>query len=137
MRRGILSLISSIFDPLGFVAPLILPPKAILRDLCQKGLDWDDRIPLEDLERWQDWLQELPKLEQFAVERCLKPKNFGRIVSSQLHNFSDASCCRSDRPTLPFAFWTFWSRICAVFDQKELLDYQRKSRSEKSSQWLF
>ena len=90
-RRGILSVISSIYDPLGFVAPLILPAKAILRDLCRKGLDWDDRIPLEDLKRWQDWLQELPKLEQFAVERCLRPKNFGRIVSSQLHNFSDAS----------------------------------------------
>lgn len=36
-------------------------------------------------------MQELPKLEQFTVERCLRPKNFGRIVSSQLHNFSDAS----------------------------------------------
>ena len=90
-RRGILSVISSIYDPLGFVAPLILPAKAILRDLCQKGLDWDDRISPKDLARWQGWLQELPKLEQFAVERCLKPSNFGRIISSQLHNFADAS----------------------------------------------
>ena len=65
-RRGILSVISSIYDPLGFVAPLILPAKAILRDLCRKGWEWDDRIPLEDLERWQDWLQELPKFGQFA-----------------------------------------------------------------------
>ena len=53
-RRGILSVISSIYDPLGFVAPLILPAKAILRDLCQKGLDWDDRISPKDLARWQD-----------------------------------------------------------------------------------
>ncbi|PFX28501.1 hypothetical protein AWC38_SpisGene6805 [Stylophora pistillata] len=90
-RRGILSVISSIYDPLGFIALLILPAKAILRDLCRKGLDWDDRIPHEDLVRWQDWLRELPELEQFAVQRCLKPKNFGRIVSSQIHNFSDAS----------------------------------------------
>ena len=82
---------SSIYDPLDFVAPLILPAKAILRDLCRKGLDWDDRISPEDLAHWQDWLQQLPKLEQFTVERCLKPKNFGRIVSSQLHNFADAS----------------------------------------------
>ena len=41
--------------------------------------------------RWREWLKELPKLEQFAVECCLKPKNFGRIVSSQLHSFSDTS----------------------------------------------
>ncbi|XP_015754706.1 PREDICTED: uncharacterized protein LOC107334287 [Acropora digitifera] len=90
-RRGILSVVSSIYDPLGFIAPLILSAKAILRDLCRKGLNWDDRIPHEDLVRWEDWLKELPKLEQFAVERCLKPTNFGRIASSQLHNFSDAS----------------------------------------------
>ena len=75
----------------GSLPPLILSAKAILRDLCRKGLNWDDRIPHEDLVRWQDWLKELSKLEQFAVERCLKPTNFGLIVSSQLHSFSDAS----------------------------------------------
>lgn len=31
------------------------------------------------------------KLEQCAVECCLKPKNVGRIVFSQLHNFAVAS----------------------------------------------
>ena len=70
-RRGIISVISSIYDPLGFVAPLILPAKIILRDLCRKRLDWDDRISSEDLTRLEDWLQELPKLEQFTVKRSL------------------------------------------------------------------
>ncbi|XP_067049610.1 uncharacterized protein [Acropora muricata] len=53
-RRGILSIVSSIYDPLGFIAPLILSAKAILRDLCRKELNWDDKIPHEDLVRWQD-----------------------------------------------------------------------------------
>lgn len=39
-RRGILSIIGLIYDPLGFLAPLILPAKAMLRDPCRKGLDW-------------------------------------------------------------------------------------------------
>ena len=34
-RRGILSTISSIFDPLGFVAPLLLDGKSILQELCR------------------------------------------------------------------------------------------------------
>ena len=34
-RRGILSTISSIFDPLGFVAPILLEGKSILQDLCR------------------------------------------------------------------------------------------------------
>ena len=45
-RRGILSIVSSIYDPLGFVSPCILPAKGILQDLCLKGLGWDDQIPV-------------------------------------------------------------------------------------------
>jgi hypothetical protein len=46
-RRGILSVVSSVYDPLGFVAPFILTAKRILQELCQKRqLDWDDEIPI-------------------------------------------------------------------------------------------
>ena len=90
-RRGILSVISSVYDPLGFIAPFVLPAMVILQDLCKKKLDWDDRIPEEDLTRWQTWLSELPKLERFRVDRCFKPRDFGEVASCQLHFFSDAS----------------------------------------------
>lgn len=38
-RRGILSTVSSIFNPLGFVAPVLLEGKSILQDLCRDGVD--------------------------------------------------------------------------------------------------
>ena len=31
-RRGILAVVSSLYDPLGFVAPVVLPAKRILQD---------------------------------------------------------------------------------------------------------
>ncbi|XP_078284303.1 uncharacterized protein LOC144609366 [Rhinoraja longicauda] len=37
-RRGILSVIGSVYDPLGFLAPFTLPAKLILQDLCKKKL---------------------------------------------------------------------------------------------------
>ena len=89
-RRGLLSVISSVYDQLGFVAPFILTAKVILQDLCKKKLNWDDRIPDEDLRRWQTWLCELPKLEHFHIKRCFKPRDFGEVTSCQLHFFSDA-----------------------------------------------
>ena len=89
-RRGLLSFISAVYDPLGFVAPFILTAKMILQDLCKKKLNWDDRIPDEDLRRWQTWLCELPKLEHFHIKRCFKPRDFGEVTSCQLHFFSDA-----------------------------------------------
>ena len=90
-RRGILSLASAIFDPLGFLAPFVLTAKEILQDLCRIKLGWDDEIPTEYAARWENWLADVPKLSEFAVSRCLKPEDFGPVKSSQLHHFSDAS----------------------------------------------
>ncbi|XP_078344097.1 uncharacterized protein LOC144629756 [Oculina patagonica] len=90
-RRGILSVVSSVYDPLGLVAPFVLPAKRLLQDLCRIKLEWDDPIPSEPKVRWERWMADLPKLSQFSVERCVKPAGFGVISSSQLHHFSDAS----------------------------------------------
>ena len=90
-RRGLLSIVSSVYDPLGFVAPFILNAKLILQDLCRKKFSWDDPIPDDYLQRWQAWLQELPKLEQLQIDRCFKPLNSEEATSYQLHHFSDAS----------------------------------------------
>ena len=38
--RGILSTVSSVYDPLGPIAPVVLVGKQILQDICQ-GSDWD------------------------------------------------------------------------------------------------
>lgn len=55
--RGILSIVSSVYDPLGFAAPFILQAKLILQDLCRKKLGWDEEIPEEYRNRWRAWLQ--------------------------------------------------------------------------------
>ena len=90
-RRGILSIISSIYDALGFVAPFILTAKLILQDLCRLKLGWDDKIPEEFQNRWHAWLSDLPQLEQLAIDRCFKSSEMKEITSVQLHHFSDAS----------------------------------------------
>lgn len=38
-RRGILSTVSSVYDPLGIVAPVILVGKQLLQELCRDGID--------------------------------------------------------------------------------------------------
>ncbi|KAK3739698.1 hypothetical protein QZH41_004056 [Actinostola sp. cb2023] len=90
-RRGILSTISSVYDPLGFAAPVLLPAKRILQELCKSDTDWDDPISEEYSHQWERWRIKLPTLETFTTERCLKPANFGLIINRQVHSFSDAS----------------------------------------------
>ena len=37
-RRGVLSNVASVFDPLGLVSPVVLQGKSILQEICQKKL---------------------------------------------------------------------------------------------------
>jgi hypothetical protein len=90
-RRGILSTISSIYDPLGLAAPFLLTGKRLLQQLCNRHIDWDDEINEEDSALWVRWRFQLPLLEQIRVPRCFKPANFGKVISTSLHHFSDAS----------------------------------------------
>ena len=90
-RRGILSTVSSIYDPLGFVAPVLMEGKKILQELCRDKADWDDPVPENIKARWERWREELPSLEELSIPRCYKPSSFGRIAKAQLHHFSDAS----------------------------------------------
>ena len=90
-RRGILSTVSSIYDPIGFVAPLMLQGKSILQELCSLHLEWDDPIPDDVKMRWEKWRMELMKLQSIKIPRCYKPRDFGQVVRAELHHFSDAS----------------------------------------------
>lgn len=90
-RRGILSVTSSIYDPLGFLAPAVLPAKMILQQLCKEGLAWDDEIPEQLGRKWNNWLQELCQLSAVTIPRCVKSVDFGPVATAQLHHFSDGS----------------------------------------------
>ena len=90
-RRGILSTISSVYDPLGIVSPVILTGKQILQDLCRQKVDWDDLLPDEIITRRERWRTELPLLEKVKLNCCVKPPGFGSPVQAEVHSFSDAS----------------------------------------------
>lgn len=90
-RRGILSIVCSIYDPLGFLAPITLVAKQILQSLCKMKLTWDEQIPYDVAQTWKKWIDSLHLLNRLGVSRSFVPVGFGCIVSAQLHHFCDAS----------------------------------------------
>ena len=54
-RRGILSLVSSMYDPFGFASPIVLPAKQVLQRLCQAKYEWDEILPEDELKSWRSW----------------------------------------------------------------------------------
>ena len=90
-KRGILSTMSSVFDPLGFMAPFTIRAKMIFQDEVRRREGWDDKITKEAEELWTTWLNELAEMERLHIARCIFSSDFGELVSSQFHHFCDAS----------------------------------------------
>ena len=77
-RRGVLSTVASIYDPLGFLAPLVLKAKKILQEVCEMGVSWDSLLPDELRPRWEQWEADLLKLQNLRIPRCFVPKTMGK-----------------------------------------------------------
>ena len=90
-RRGVLSTVASIYDPLGLIAPFTLRGKQILQNMCQQNMTWDDPLDGDLLHKWNGWTTELQHLEDVSINRCYKPLGFGTVKKYELHHFSDAS----------------------------------------------
>ena len=90
-RRGVLSTVASIFDPLGFVAPFILVGKQILQQMCRDKIGWDEPLSEELRPKWESWLLDLQNLADVKIQRCYLPASFKEVKKYELHHFSDAS----------------------------------------------
>jgi hypothetical protein len=51
-KRGLLKTVSSIFDPLGYLAPFTMKAKVILQNLWRGRFDWDELIDTHNAEEW-------------------------------------------------------------------------------------
>ena len=89
--RGVLSTISSVFDPLNFAAPVMLPAKQIMQILWRRKVPWDQPISGEILMKWEKWKSYLPLLENLSVLRCYFSRLDHEGVRLQLHHFCDTS----------------------------------------------
>ncbi|XP_028415553.1 uncharacterized protein LOC114538695 [Dendronephthya gigantea] len=87
-KRGALSQLAKVYDPLGLVSPTTLPGKLLYREMCESNLAWDGEFPQPLQRRWNDWYLRFP--EVYEIPRTLTPYH-QPILSVNLHAFGDAS----------------------------------------------
>lgn len=92
-RRGILSVINSLYDPLGLVAPVTIRGKMILRKVVTDSSQWDSPIPEQYRSEWESQKTELQCLEDVNICRTYMEHDasFSKAVRREIHVFSDAS----------------------------------------------
>ncbi|GFX23543.1 integrase catalytic domain-containing protein [Trichonephila clavipes] len=87
-KREVLSVIAKLYDPLGFLGPVIAKAKLFLQQLWQCKLDWDDVLPNSIANEWREFVTTLKCIEEVKINRFIMADNNVRIV---LQGFADAS----------------------------------------------
>jgi len=88
-KRVVLSEISSVFDPLGLISPIIIKLKIIMQRLWQVNMSWDAVLPSDIEKDWIDSRRKMIDLNTLAINRSLVGDD--EIADIQLHGFSDSS----------------------------------------------
>ncbi|KAK0145245.1 hypothetical protein N1851_015867 [Merluccius polli] len=78
-------------DPLGFIAPVTIQGKAILRETTQDNGDWDSPLPQGMEEMWNTWRSSLKDLTSLQIPRTYSEISPAKGSRRELIVFCDAS----------------------------------------------
>ena len=89
-KTEVLKLLMSLFDPLGFLANYTVAGKILVQDVWRNGFGWDDELSGLTLQKWKQWIGDLPLVKKLKIPRCYNT-NMKKCSRIELHMFCDAS----------------------------------------------
>ena len=90
-KRNILSVISTVYDPVGYLQPFTIQLKILFQKICNLNINWDDSIGALLVE-WKKICQNLKRCEEIVIKRCYFIYDLSDPIKEiYLHGFSDAS----------------------------------------------
>lgn len=87
-KRAILADISRLYDPMGFLSPVVVIAKIIIQRLWQTKLGWDDQVSGQLAKEWLAFRQDLVNVEKISIPRWI---GMQPNCNMQIHAFADAS----------------------------------------------
>ena len=70
-KRSMLSEIARLYDPIGWLSPVVIQAKIHLQNLWMQGIGWDDPVPQKLRLAWSDFKEQLGQLETIKIPRWI------------------------------------------------------------------
>ncbi|XP_075157757.1 uncharacterized protein LOC142231024 [Haematobia irritans] len=87
-KREVLALISRLFDPAGWLAPVIVTAKILMQQMWLDRIDWDDEIKPTTLQRWKGFLSRYNEIDCIKIPRWV---GYSPACDVEYHGFCDSS----------------------------------------------
>ncbi|XP_058810074.1 uncharacterized protein LOC131675195, partial [Phymastichus coffea] len=87
-KRAILSIVARLFDPMGWLGPVLIRAKILIQKLWLQGCNWDDPLDISSQEECDLFCRQLRNVEGISIPRFLSRAAETRWY---LHGFADAS----------------------------------------------
>ena len=90
-KRNVVSIIGKFYDPLGFLAPVVIRFKRFFQKLCQQQLQWDEALPDALQKEWEALVKDLRDSSPISIARSYHEGIDQDVCSYTLCGFCDAS----------------------------------------------
>lgn len=87
-KRQLASEIASLYDPLGWICPVVVKAKNLMQELWKQNIGWDESVPTNVVNDWQKIKNEICILNEISIPRWIFYEPNHEI---ELHGFCDAS----------------------------------------------
>ncbi|XP_039967839.1 uncharacterized protein LOC120779562 [Bactrocera tryoni] len=87
-KREVLSAIAKLFDPAGWLSPIVITAKIIMQQIWLDKTDWDESLKPLTLHRWNSFVKDYENINKIEIPRWT---HFDPTATIEFHGFSDAS----------------------------------------------
>ncbi|XP_069965822.1 uncharacterized protein [Bactrocera oleae] len=87
-KREVLSIIAKLFDPAGWLSPVVVTAKIIMQQIWLDKSDWDESLKPLTLHHWKTFIKDYETLNLIEIPQWT---HFSTSAIINFHGFSDAS----------------------------------------------
>ena len=90
-KRNLVSTIGKFYDPLGYLAPVVISFKILFQKLCLEKREWDQPLSGDLLRQWSTLVSDLVSCPMLSIPRCIWDGVTSHDYSCSFVGFCDAS----------------------------------------------